>query len=104
MSKVLSTRITFQPSGSADVVGYKLYIQAAPDPVTYESQSFELGNKTEVFVSDLPGMSQVDGVYNIGVAAVDDAGNEASLSIAENVSLDFFAPDPVSDLKIVRLD
>lgn len=57
-----------------------------------------------MFVSDLPGMSQVDGVYNIGVAAVDDAGNEASLSIAENVSLDFFAPDPVSDLKIVRLD
>lgn len=104
MSKVLSTRITFQPSGSADVVGYKLYIQAAPDPVTYESQSFELGENTEVYISDLPGMSQVDGVYNLGIAAVDDAGNEASLSVLENVSLDFLAPEPVTDLKVVRLD
>ena len=102
MSKVLSTKISFPPSESSDVVGYKLYIQSAPDPVTYQSQSFDLGNQTEIFISDLPGMDQADGVYNIGVAAVDDAGNEASLSILENVSLDFFAPAPVGALTITR--
>jgi hypothetical protein len=102
MSKVLSTKITFTPSASTDVVGYKLYIQPAPDAVTYESQAFDLGNKTEVFISDIPGLSQADGVYNLGIAAVDDSGNEADLRILENVSLDFFAPEPVSDLKLVR--
>jgi hypothetical protein len=102
MSKVLSTKIQFTASKSQDVVGYKLYVQLAPDPVSYSSQAFELGDKTEVFISDFPGLAQADGVYNIGIAAVDDAGNEASLSILENVSLDFFAPEPVTDLKLVR--
>lgn len=102
MSKVLSTKLSFSPSTSEDVVGYKLYIQPVPDPVTYDSPSFDLGNKTEVFISTLPGMEEVDGVYNLGVTAVDDAGNESSMNVIEAVPLDFFAPAPVSDLVISR--
>jgi len=103
MSKVLSTKLSFPPSESEDVVGYKLYVQQAPDPVTYDSQSFDLGNKTEIFISALPGLDQVDGVYNLGVTAVDDAGNESDMKVIEGVSLDFFAPAPVGDLTITRV-
>lgn len=103
MSKVLSTKLSFPPSESPDVVGYKLYVQPAPDPVTYDSPSFDLGNKTEVFISTLPGLDQVEGVYNLGVTAVDEAGNEADIKFLEGVSLDFFAPAPVGDLRITRV-
>lgn len=102
MSKVLSTRLSFSPSTSEDVVGYKLYLQQAPDPVTYDSPSFDLGDKTEVYISTLPGMEEVDGVYNLGVTAVDDAGNESSMQVLEGMALDFLAPAPVSDLAISR--
>jgi hypothetical protein len=102
MSKVLSTKVSFPPSESPDVVGYKLYLQPAPDPVTYSSPSFDLGTNTEVIISTLPGMDQVDGVYNMGVSSIDDAGNESDLKIMENVSLDFFAPAPPGDLVLVR--
>ncbi len=102
MSKVLNTKLTFSPSESEDVVGYKLYLQEAPNPVTYDSPSFDLGNKTEIYISTLPGLEQVDGVYNLGVSAVDDAGNEADLQIIEGVPLDFLAPAPVSNLVISR--
>jgi len=103
MSKVLSTKLSFSPSDSQDVVGYKLYVQPAPDPVTYDSPSFDLGNKTEVFISTLPGLDQVDGVYNLGVTSVDDAENESDMTLIEGVSLDFFAPAPVGDLRITRV-
>lgn len=102
MSKVLSTKVSFPPSESPDVVGYKLYLETAPNPVTYSSPSFDLGNKTEVFISDLPGMDQIDGTYNIGVSAVDDAGNESDLKVIEGVSLDFFAPAAPADLQLIR--
>lgn len=103
MSKVLNTKISFPASESPDVVGYRLYIEQSPNPVTYESRSFDLGNRTEVFISALEGMDQVDGVYNIGIAAVDDAGNESDLTVLEGVSLDFFAPAPVGAVTISRI-
>jgi hypothetical protein len=102
MSRVLSTKITFPASASTDVVGYKLYLELAPQPVTYESQSFELGYKTEVIISTLPGVDQLDGVYNIGVTAVDEAGNESEFKLLNDVALDFYAPDPPGDLALVR--
>jgi hypothetical protein len=102
MAKVMNTRISFPPSESADVVGYKLYIEQAPGPVTYDSRSFDLGNKTEVYLSTLEGMDQVDGTYNIGVTAVDDASNESDMVVLENVALDFFAPAPVGAITLSR--
>lgn len=102
MSKILSTKLAFAPSESADVVGYKLYVAKDPEPVNYDSPSFDLGTKTEVYISALPGINQLDGVYNLGVTSVDDAGNESDMQIVEKVPLDFFAPAPVGALTISR--
>lgn len=98
MAKVRSMKIKFAPSASPDVVSYKLYTEADPGPVDYNSTSYDLGmpplnadNKCEVDLATvLPG--SIDGVYNLGVVAVDDAGNESGMSKADAVPLDFSAP------------
>jgi len=99
---VKKATLSFPPSNSPDVVGYKLYIETAPTPVDYNSKSFDLGNNTSVDLSTLPGMTTTDGVYNLGVSALDDAGNESSFSVLENVPLDFAAPDAPGALVITR--
>jgi len=98
MSKVKELQLSFPPSPSPDVVGYKLYMVESPAVVDYNSESFDLGNNTTIDMASLPGMTTKDGVYNIGVTAVDDAGNESSMSKADNIPLDFVAPDPVGEL------
>lgn len=96
--------LRFEPSSSPDVVTNKMYMEEAPIPVTYESLAFDIGNfinadgLVEVDVSLLPEMTTRDGVYNVGVAAVDDRGNEASMTLMNDVPFDFIAPDPVGSL------
>lgn len=100
--KVKNVVLSFPPSGSPDVVGYRLYAQASPDVVGYESPAWDVGNATSIDLSILDGMTTKDGVYNIGITAVDDAGNESSMSILEGVALDFVAPDPPGPIVIER--
>ena len=101
MAKVKGLTLSFPPSGSPDVVGYKMYIEESPNTVSYDSQSFDLGNNTTVDISSLAGMTTMDGVYNVGVTALDDAGNESSMSIANDIPLDFAAPNPPGELSFV---
>ncbi len=106
MAKIKETWLRFVPSDSPDVVTNKLYLELAPEPVTEASQAFDIGNNlnsdglVEVDLGTVPGMTTLDGVYNIGVAAVDDRGNEASMTLADNIPLDFLAPNPVGSLTI----
>ena len=81
-------------------------MEPAPSVVTFDSPSFDIGNilnddgLVEVDISVLPGMITMDGVYNIGVAAVDDRGNEASMTLLNDVPFDFIPPNPVGGLVI----
>ena len=104
MAKIKETWLRFPPSDSIDVVTNKLYLEVSPGVVTESSPSFDIGNYingdglVEVNLAVIPGMTTLDGVYNVGVAAVDDRGNEASMVIATDVALDFLAPNPVGAL------
>lgn len=112
MAEVKSMFLRFEPSDSMDVVTNKMYMEEAPMPVVVApddpalSESFDIGNNinagglVEVDISTLPGMTTKDGVYNIGVCAVDDRGNEASPSLLNDVPFDFVAPNPVGSLLI----
>ena len=102
MPNVKSLKISFPASESPDVVGYKLYMAEQPNTVDYDSESWDLGNVTEVDISTLQGMTTRDGVYNLGVVAIDDAGNESSMSIAEGVAIDFEAPNPPGLIVVER--
>lgn len=106
MSKLKSAVLRFPVSGSPDVINYKLYVEADPDPVTYDSPSWNLGNDPvdgyiETDLSEVDGVSTMDGIYNIGVTSVDDAGNESSMSQLDSVPLDFVAPDPPGPLSLI---
>jgi hypothetical protein len=100
--KIQELTISFAPSPSPDVAGYKLYVELAPDAVHYGSESFDLGKTTTVNLAELPGMTSKSGVYNLGITAVDSVGNESSMSLASNVDLDFLAPDPPGKIEVIR--
>ena len=101
--------LRFNPSGSPDVVSYTLFYQQVPDAVTFDSASVDLGNPSTdengqcvVDLSSVSGMSTMDGVYNLGLVAVDDAGNSSSMLTEglSGVALDFVAPDPPSNASV----
>lgn len=98
MAKVKNMIMRFGASDSPDVASYRMYMEEAPNDVTYESEMFDLGNVNEVDISKLPGMTTKDGVFNIGITAVDDAGNESSMSRANDVPFDFVAPNPPGEI------
>ena len=99
MAKVKNVTLEFPGSDSADVVGYKLYIEESPTVVTHDSNYYDLGNNTSIVLNDI--MSNIDGVYNIGVVAVDDVGNESDFSLLDDVPLDFTPPNPPGQLTII---
>lgn len=110
MAIVKETVLNIPKSGSPDVVGYVLYIAPAPVAVDYSSPKFPLGlppsdenGVLHVNMSALPGMTTTDGIYNIGVTTVDDGENESSMSLLDNVPLDFAAPDAPGPLSITRV-
>jgi len=101
--KVKSLMMKITPGGSPDQTGFKLYMEEAPNPVTYESQAWTLGPETEVDLSTLEGMTTKNGVYNFGLVTIDGTGNESSMLISENVEVDFVAPDPPLSIEFLRL-
>lgn len=109
MALVKSRVLRFPPSPSTDVVKYKLYIEptAQPSKLSYQSGGMDLGlpqaDTDGRLMVDLGGVDVLrtfDGIYDIGVTAVDDAGNESEMSIINGVSLDFFAPDAPGPLEV----
>jgi hypothetical protein len=102
MPEVKALSIKFPASASPDVTGYKLYMSEQPTPLDYSSPSWDLGNVTEIDISTLDGMTTKSGTYDIGIVAVDGAGNESSMSIKTGVVIDFVAPDPPGALEVIR--
>ena len=91
MAKIKSVSLTFPPSPSSDVVGYKVYMEPTPAVVTHESPGYSLPGTTDVNLAEvLPG--DTDGVFNLGIVAVDDVGNESDFSLINAVPLDFVPP------------
>lgn len=107
MAKVKPKTMSFPPSPSADVVSYKLYVVPTGQPLDYDSPFEDIGvppdlnadGKLDVDLGGLNIAQTIDGVYDMGLVAVDDVGNESAMSIATGVSLDFIAPDAPGPLE-----
>lgn len=119
MALVKDVTLWFNPAVGHDtpeVSGYKLYITPESSPMSRaidgtvpNSTEFSLGKpnpdpdgKLRVNLATLPGMTSLDGNYNLGIATVDDVGNESSLFAINSVPLDFTVPEPVTDAGIER--
>jgi hypothetical protein len=69
----------------------------------YTAQSFDIGMTAHVDLNDIPGFPTADGVYNLGITALDDVGNESSMLVVPDVPLDFTAPNPPTSASISRV-
>ena len=116
---VKQTTMWWEPStghDTSEIAGYKLYMTDQAVPIQREAdgsvagaQVFDLGKpalnangKCEVDLASLPNMTTNDGTYNLGIVAVDDAGNESSFFTMNGIALDFVAPDAPTDGGITR--
>jgi len=107
MAKVRSINLVAKPSGSPDVVSYNLYYVDTGGTLNHSSPKVDLGlpavdpdtGKMKVDVSTLGVFT--DGRYDIGLVAVDDAGNESEMAVKLDVPFDFVAPDAPSELEVV---
>lgn len=102
MSKIRSVILSFEPPVGEDIVNYKLYFATAPEAVTYDSPFVDLGLTPSYDLAALPGAAGTDQTFNLGVAAVDDVGNESEMSLATDVKLDFAAPGAPGPIQITR--
>jgi hypothetical protein len=109
----MSANLKFKPSGSADVASYTLYHKpyVANETLTKDNatDSVDLGKPNaqadgfiHIELATIPELQSLDGEYDLGVAAIDDAGNVSPLLTQglANISLDFLAPSPPSEASV----
>ncbi len=79
MGKIRKCKLSWHPSNSEEVIGYRLYWSKG-DRVSYDSNFFELGKVDEVC---LPDVLKLDTRYEtsimLGITAVDIEGNESDM-------------------------
>jgi hypothetical protein len=99
MAKLASNKIGWNRSSAADVVGYRLRIKAAPGAVDYSDPAVDVGNVDSFDFALAPEFSGFDDVFNVGVTAVDDGGNESDISRLDAFPLDLVPPDAPTNLR-----
>ena len=99
--------LRFVPSPAEDVVKYSLYgmkenLDIALDKVTaefkldFEKPAVDLEGFCQVVLNDFVELASLDGPYNFGISATDEAGNESQMLTEgfTGVNVDFVAPGP----------
>ena len=99
VGRIRKKRILWEPSGSGEPTGYKLY-WSKDEPVNYGSPSAYLGNVTEVILPDgVPSFPLLKGEVNLGITAIDSAGNESAM-IEITPLLNFTVPEPPHRIEV----
>jgi hypothetical protein len=91
MGKIRNRTVRWE--SSADAKKYRLY-WSTQGAVGYGSEFAEIENKTHVILPDeIPSFPKIAGNIEMGITAVNDAGNESDITIAR-VYVDFTVPEP----------
>jgi hypothetical protein len=102
MGKARRKKVSWKPSTSADVSGYRLY-WAMEKQVNYDSQYIELGNITDVTLpDDIPSLIQQAGNLQLGVTAISQSGNESDMTTL-SAFIDFRLPEAPQELEIENI-
>lgn len=101
MARIQSKTISWNPSASADVAGYRVYYK--PDDgnaIQYGDPYIETPDAQVAAPDDFPaGAFDAEGDYRIGIGALDEMGNESD--IVEIVHpFDLIPPQPVTGLSV----
>ena len=99
LAKIKKRKLSWNASASAQVVGYKLYWSEG-DGVDYDSNFVKLGNVTEIVLpDDIKALAEINGPVEIGIAAIDEVGNESDL-ITLKLPYQLKIPQAPSDLRL----
>jgi hypothetical protein len=97
--RVRRRKISWDPSPSPDVIGYRVY-WAVNESVSYESDFVDVGQVTAIVLpDDVPFFRRLTGQVEIGVTAVSRSGNESDMGIVE-AFFDFTRPGMPLHLRI----
>jgi len=100
--RVRRRKISWDPSPSPDVIGYRVY-WAANERVSYDSDFVDVGQVTAIVLpDDVPVFPRMRGKMEIGVTAVSRSGNESDMGIVE-AFFDFTRPGMPLHLRIEML-
>lgn len=98
-SRIRRRRISWEPSPSPDIIGYRIYWALNCD-VSYRSEHFDIVKKTSLILPDeLPFFPQEAGEMEIGITALSRSGNESDMAVI-GAPVDFSRPSMPSKLKI----
>jgi hypothetical protein len=97
--KIRSRRVHWAPSTSNDVTCYRLY-WSTKEAVGYESDHADLGNVTQINLpNDIPSFPLVAGQIELGISAINLAGNESEITRAI-ACFDFRLPEAPRSLVV----
>jgi len=97
--RVRRRRISWDPSPSPDLAGYRIY-WAVNERVGYGSDFADVGQATAIVLpDDVPAFPRMKGHMEIGVTAVSMGGNESDMAVAE-AFMDFTRPGMPHNVKI----
>lgn len=99
MGKVKKKRVRWELSSSLDVETYRLY-WSKDGAVNYDSDHADFGHVTEIILpDDIPSFPLVTGDMELGVSAINHAGNESDICRL-TVDFNFETPDAPQNLKV----
>ena len=97
MARVGEKFLYWDASTASDVVGYRVYAADSSEILDYDTPYVDVGNVTMVNLGELANegfapLMDADGMFDLGISALDDMGNESHITVVENVPLDFVPP------------
>jgi len=95
-------RVSWTPSPSPDVEGYRLY-WSTKGYLDYDCDFAEVGNVCEIILpDDISSFPLISGKILLGITAVSKSGNESDMQVLSTF-VDLVAPHPPSNLKTENL-
>jgi len=103
MAKIRKFKLSWKPSGSDLLAGYKLY-WSIKSPVNYSSNSIKLSKINELDLPDiLVGIALSGESIYLGISAVDEMGNESDI-ITLSEPYNFSVPPAPEDFALIGQD
>jgi hypothetical protein len=99
MAKIKQRKVRWEPSSTADIIKYRLYWSIGGS-VDYYSDHADVGNVTEINLpNDIPLFPLTLGRFELGISAINEAGNESELT-KTTVQVDFTVPEAPKNLRV----
>lgn len=100
MSKLAPNQVAWTAPSATDLAGYNLRVVPAGQTLDYTVAAISVPKgATSYDFSTNSSFAGKQGLFDMGVSAVDTAGNESDMATLKGVSIDFVPPDPPTNFR-----